>query len=283
MLVALAAQGGGQGALEGGTGPAHVQVRVCVLVCGCCFSVKWMLQGQKQTWAKQYYTWHASTTAKLIASLTTHGGCCRAHWVHLELVFCGWRKAAAAGKLLLTQQGSDCETAAAVVANQSDQQPHESPDSSLEAAAGSATAAAQAEASTVSGLLPDEPPAASCDGCVDGSSADASSCGDSSSSSQYAEPACLVHVSLADYPVGQAWRGLQQRRAVLAPQGLRRLTGLRLGRAARDLSELEGAFMVKDSDRCGVCVGGGGVLWLAYECACVYICSLQRSWPLAIV
>ena len=42
---------------------------------------------------------------------------------------------------------------------------------------------------------------------------------------------------------------LLQRRAVLVPQGLRRLQGLRLGRAVKDLRELEGSFIVKDSSR----------------------------------
>lgn len=58
----------------------------------------------------------------------------------------------------------------------------------------------------------------------------------------------MVHVSLADYPVGHPWRPLLQRKAVLAPQGLRRLTGLRLGRAVKDLRELEGSYVAKDHD-----------------------------------
>jgi hypothetical protein len=58
-----------------------------------------------------------------------------------------------------------------------------------------------------------------------------------------------VPVSLADYPVGHPWRALLQRRAVLAPRGLRRLSRLHLGRALKDLRELEGNFIIKDSNR----------------------------------
>jgi hypothetical protein len=58
-----------------------------------------------------------------------------------------------------------------------------------------------------------------------------------------------VAVSLADFAVGHPWRPLLQRASVLAPQGLRRLSGLRLGRAVKDLRELEGGFVVKDPER----------------------------------
>lgn len=58
-----------------------------------------------------------------------------------------------------------------------------------------------------------------------------------------------VAVSLADFPVGHPWRPLLQCTSVLAPQGLRRLSGLRLGRAVKDLRELEGGFVVKDAER----------------------------------
>lgn len=58
-----------------------------------------------------------------------------------------------------------------------------------------------------------------------------------------------VAVSLADYPVGHPWRALLQHKAVLAPRGLRRLSGLHLGRAMKDLGELEGNFIIKDSNR----------------------------------
>jgi hypothetical protein len=61
-----------------------------------------------------------------------------------------------------------------------------------------------------------------------------------------------VNVSLADSLVGHTWRPLLQRKAVMAPQGLARLTGLRLGRAVRDLRELEGGFILKDSSRCNL-------------------------------
>jgi hypothetical protein len=36
---------------------------------------------------------------------------------------------------------------------------------------------------------------------------------------------------------------------VLAPRGLRRLSGLHLGRALKDLRELEGNFIIKDGNR----------------------------------
>ena len=65
-------------------------------------------------------------------------------------------------------------------------------------------------------------------------------------------PEPVLPVSLADYPVGHPWRPLLLRRAVLAPQGLQRLTGLRLGRAVKDLRELEGSFILKDSSRWGL-------------------------------
>lgn len=58
-----------------------------------------------------------------------------------------------------------------------------------------------------------------------------------------------VPVSLADYPVGHPWRALLQRRAVLAPRGLRRLSWLHLGGVLKDLRELEGNFIIKDSNR----------------------------------
>jgi hypothetical protein len=63
-----------------------------------------------------------------------------------------------------------------------------------------------------------------------------------------ADEDAVVHVTLADYPVSHPWRPLLQRAAVLAPQGLRRATGLRLGQVVKDLRELEGSFVVKDSD-----------------------------------
>jgi hypothetical protein len=59
----------------------------------------------------------------------------------------------------------------------------------------------------------------------------------------------LVHVSLADYPVGMPWRPLESRASVMARRGLQRLTGARLAKAVRDLRELEGPYITKDHQR----------------------------------
>jgi hypothetical protein len=138
--------------------------------------------------------------------------CCRAHWLSLELVFSGWRKVAAGAK-----QDPAADLADTGLSAQQDP---------LQLLDGTSTSEA----------LP-------ADGALDGrcdSADEAEGCP--------TDEEALVHVTLADYPVGHPWRPLLQRATVLAPQGLRRATGLRLGRAVKDLRELEGSFIVKDSD-----------------------------------
>lgn len=63
----------------------------------------------------------------------------------------------------------------------------------------------------------------------------------------------LVHVSIADYPVGMPWRPLEARAGAMAVRGLQRLSGARLAKAVRDLRELEGPYIAKDQQRwvCG--------------------------------
>lgn len=137
--------------------------------------------------------------------------CCRAHWLNLELVFSGWRKVAAAAK---QQQDPAADPVSAEMPAQ-----HEAlqlPDGTQELPADGASVGECDHAGEAEGCPADED--------------------------------AMVHVTLADYPDSHSWRPLLQRAAVLAPQGLRRTTGLRLGRAVKDLRELEGSFIVKDSD-----------------------------------
>jgi hypothetical protein len=146
----------------------------------------------------------------------------------MELAFAGWRKVTAAAKQH-TLQALDSSTSTCL--------------QKQENAAPAVPRDSTGEPCHLQG------PAAA-DGSCEQTSANADAGADADAGvedSPVAEPA--LPVSLADIPVGHPWRPLLQRRAVLVPQGLRRLQGLRLGRAVKDLRELEGSFIMKDSSR----------------------------------
>lgn len=147
--------------------------------------------------------------------------CCRlrAHWLSLELALRGWRKVTAALAATRQQQQQQEPLEAQPVSAGVEQQQPQVP-------------LPQGSNSTADGSPDTEP----------GSEAE-------DRAGELGEEGSRVAVSLADFPVGHPWRPLLQRTSVLAPQGLRRLSGLRLGRAVKDLRELEGGFVVKDAER----------------------------------
>lgn len=239
MLVALEAQGCGTSASARGLGASYVQVWV-----GACVCTSWPqllaayasldqrgLHSQKHCRNKRQKTQASLHAVSLVilAMLYTdisrlfaagvHSALSRAHWLQLELVFCGWRKVAAVAKQQQQQQQQGPADSAGTGLDQQQEAPA---DKAMLSASSSITSSA-AEAGN-------------------GGCSDTEDC-----VTEEEEP--MVHVSLADYPVVHPWRPLLQRKAVLAPQGLRRLTGLRLGRAVKDLRELEGGFVAKDHDR----------------------------------
>jgi len=198
---------------------------------------------------------HHSITSPANPVLALPGSRRRAHWLHLELVFCGWRKLTAAAK---RQHLNPAEPAAGhagptdTTANDPACTKPVSPQ--LQHAQGNGTPDSQAgqqpgALDTCGGCYePAEPAELSPDDATAGCPSELSKeddCG--------AFPALpdgpTVATSLADYPAGHPWRPLLLRKAVMAQQGLRRLTGLRLGRAVRDLRELEGSYIVKDNDK----------------------------------
>jgi hypothetical protein len=150
----------------------------------------------------------------------------------MELAFAGWRKVTAAAKQH-TQQALDSGTSTGL----------QKQDNAVPAVPNNSTGEPCHLQGPAAAHGSSEQPATGAN-----ADADVEVCADADAEdSPVAEPA--LPVSLADIPVGHPWRPLLQRRAVLAPQGLRRLQGLRLGRAVKDLRELEGSFIVKDSNR----------------------------------
>jgi hypothetical protein len=199
---------------------------------------------------------------------------CRAHWLDLELAFSGWRKVAAVNRPgRLSQQQQDAQflqrrnTGAAACVFVCDD------DADANAVAGSIIQAdvdACSKASVVSAA------ASMRDGQTSIEAAAAAATGDDlltqqqeqselqqalqqqqqqegditdEQQQQQQQQERVVHVSLADYPVGMPWRPLELRAGVMAQRGLQRLTGARLAKAVRDLRELEGPYIVKDNKR----------------------------------
>lgn len=60
--------------------------------------------------------------------------------------------------------------------------------------------------------------------------------------------AVRVHASLADYPAPPPWRARAPRGAVMRARGLQRPPAMRVAKLARNLRELEGSFMPRDSE-----------------------------------
>lgn len=190
---------------------------------------------------------------------------CRAHWLSMELAFAGWRKAAATAKQQewheQQQQPAQGQHEVSAAGDAHQDAPH-TPASPRTPSAPDSIASTgrrqqeqqQQEALPVASDDTNTPdPAAPAEGSCQ-------QLGDVGEGDPVPEP--TLPVSLADYPVGHPWRPLLLRRAVLAPQGLRRLAGLRLGRAVKDLRELEGSFILKDSDRWGPAGQGADAPWM---------------------
>lgn len=199
------------------------------------------------------HSFHITSPANQVLALP--GSHRRAHWLHLELVFCGWRKLTAAAK---RQHLTPSEPAA----------DHAGPtDTATNDAACTETVSTQLQPAHSNGTLDShtsQQPGVvhTCDECQESAepaelSPDDAAAGCPSETSnandcgtfQALPDGPTVAASLADYPAGHPWRPLLLRKAVMAQQGLRRLTGLRLGRAVRDLRELEGSYIVKDNDK----------------------------------
>jgi hypothetical protein len=202
---------------------------------------------------------------------------CRAHWLDLELAFSGWRKVAAVNRpSRLSQQQQDAQflqrrnkgAAACVIVCVDDAGDNLVTDGSIPA---DANACSKAPAVSAAALMRDgRTQKLACQTSIEVAAAAAT--GNDLSQLQQLEQSDLqqalqqqqegditdeqqqqqeqvVHVSLADYPVGMPWRPLEVRAGVMAQRGLQRLTGARLAKAVRDLRELEGPYIVKDNKR----------------------------------
>lgn len=220
----------------------------------------------------------------------------RAHWLQSELAFKGWRKVAASARQQQQQVVAACRASATPA-----DMLHDNTDSLTELAA-NASGTTACSAAPVFGTpvspgsvqLSQQPYTSTSslqhttsvqDGldAVEAAAGTTTAADSSAGCSDDAPEDSVVPVSLADYPVGQPWRPLLQRAAIMAPRGLRRLSGLQLGRAVRDLRELEGGFIVKDRDRSGhsFCLFSVDNDTGCCVSACMYVASLAWIWGAA--